>query len=293
MASPVLSHQFRCVNPSKYAGWITAVGEFVPARCGATNRCAYCAYLAVVENALVVALDAEAGGYPRVGATLTTADPVHNPAEFRVAVADVFKALRRSLGTVEYLGFMEWTTGKAARSGGKRRAHQHVLLKGVDHDQAPVVEALLRRHWRLGSQVEARPLRSVAGATAYLVHHHNKASQAPPAGYSGKRLRPSRGYYARPVAELRRTAHELLVSKRLRKAARRSIVWEALDGAPEELVDAELRAAIAQARREHEMVTFVRLDHRGGILPPREWRGERDDAGTRVVTAARKGYRAA
>lgn len=258
---------FRCLFPSKYAGWITAAGEFVPARCGATNRCPYCAYLAVVENALVVALDAELGGFPRVGVTLTTADPVHDPARFRLAVADVFKALRAALGPVEYLGFMEWTTGRGRRSGGHRRAHMHVLVKGLAPRDAPIAEAAVRAAWRLGSQVEARQLRSVAGATAYLVHHHNKASQAPPAGYTGKRLRPSKGYYAAPVADLRRQAHELLVSKRLRRAASRAVQWEELDGAPEELVDRELTAALAAARREHSMVTFVKLDGNGGIRP--------------------------
>jgi hypothetical protein len=261
---------FRCIAPSRYAGWITAAGEFVPARCGASNRCPYCAYLAVVENAIVVALDAEHGGHPRVGMTLTTVDPQHDLGAFRRDVEAIFRLIRARLGAdVGYLGMMEWTTGQGARSGGHRRAHQHVLLKRCDPADAEAIEPEVRERWaqRTGAQrVEIRALRSVAGATAYLLYHHAKWSQAPPQGFRGKRLRPSRNYYERSVAELRREAHALVVNKRLRRAARRALDWQGLDGAPEEVVDAELTAALAEARQEHQMVTFVKLDHTGRIV---------------------------
>lgn len=74
-AGVVIRQPFRCENPSKYAGWLLKDGTVVPARCGATNRCAYCAYQRVIEDALVVSMDAIRHGYPRVGMTLTARRP--------------------------------------------------------------------------------------------------------------------------------------------------------------------------------------------------------------------------
>jgi hypothetical protein len=205
--------------------------------------------------------------------TLTTVDPQRDLSAFRKDTEQVFRLVRRHLGAdVGYLGMMEWTTGTGRRSGGHRRAHQHVLLKRCEPAAAEALEGAVRAVWeaRTGaSRVEIRALRSVAGATAYLLHHHNKWSQAPPAGFRGKRLRPSKNYYERPVAEMRAEARALLLSRRLRRAAARSLTWEQLEGAPEEVVDAEMRAALVEARREASMVTFVKLDGRGGIRAPR------------------------
>ena len=177
--------RFRCQRPSSRAAWLLADGTLVPARCGAPNKCAYCAYLATVESALVVALDSEWGGFPRVGMTLTTVDPHHDLVRFRRDVEQTLRLLRRELGTgLGYLGFMEWTTGDGRRSGGHRRVHQHLLLKRCDPSAAEALEASVRQLWerRTGaSRVELRELRSSAGATAYLVHHHQKRGQQPPA----------------------------------------------------------------------------------------------------------------
>lgn len=262
---------FRCSRPSRFAGWVLPDGRVVPARCGAPNKCAYCAYLATVENAVVVGLDAERFGHPLVGVTLTTVDPETTGARFRKDCEQALRALRRRWPDVQYLGFVEWTTGKGQRSGGHRRIHMHLLLRGLLPSESGEAEGILRRVWlaRTGaSMVEARALRSAAGATAYLVHHHRKREQAPPEGWSGKRLRPSRGYFGAPVAELRAEAKELAMSKRVRRAARRLIDWEDLEGAPDELWDAEWSQALGAARRESELVTFVRFDGFGGIVPP-------------------------
>jgi len=46
-----------------------------------------------------------------------------------------------------------------------------------------------------------------AGAMAYLVNHHQKQAQTPPRSWSGKRLRPSKGYYEIPAPQLRELAN--------------------------------------------------------------------------------------
>lgn len=260
---------FRCERPSQHAGWLLADGTFLPARCGATNKCAYCAYRRVLEDALVITLDAERFGHPRVGMTLTTVDPDHSMAAFRDDIKQVFKAIRRRLGDdVAYLGMMEWTTGRAQRSGGRRRAHQHVLLRNCLPGDAERIEPEVREIWQArtgASRVEVRELRSPAGATAYLIHHHRKRDQAPPKGWSGKRLRPSKNYYGQPIADLRAEARGLLRNKRLRKAANRLIDWQELDGAPDEILDEEWAAAMVEARHQAALVTFVKLDRFGAI----------------------------
>jgi hypothetical protein len=262
--------RFTCERRSERCGWLLADGTFVPARCGAPNKCAYCAYLTTVENALVVSMDA-ALELPRVGLTLTTADPKYGTDRFRRDISETFRLLRRRLGPdVGYLGLVEFTTGRAAGSGGHRRIHQHLLLKRCEPRAAEGLEDELRGLWerRTGaSRIELRELRSPAGATAYLIHHHRKREQAPPPGWSGKRMRPSKNYYERPVSELRSEARVLLTDRRVRRAARRAIDWQEVDGWPEEFVDDELRRAVAAARRDMSRVEFVKLDRDGGVVP--------------------------
>lgn len=261
---------FRCERPSTFAGWLLPDGTVMPARCGAPNKCRYCAYQTVKENMIVTALDAERYGFPTVGMTLTTRGPL-TPERFRRGVERVFDVVRGEHPGVAYLGNVEFTTGKAKRSGGVRRMHEHLLLKGMPeaHDY-DYLEDEVRYAWEreTGAHVvEVRKLRSAAGATAYLVAHHNKTEQRPPDGWKGKRFRPSREYFGEPISSLRREAQMLLRSRRLRRVAARMIEWEALDGAPEEVIEDELRIALYEAAREAAKVTFVKFDHRGGIIP--------------------------
>ena len=271
-AGEVVRVRFACENPSRYAGWLMPDGRIVPARCGASNRCGFCAYQRVIENALVVKLDAELGGHPRLGLTLTTVDPHHRAEAFRQDVEQLFKMIRRQLPDAQYLGMVEHTTGRGAKSGGHRRLHQHALVKNVLPSEGEALEPAVREFWRRrtgADRVEFRELRSAAGATAYLIHHHHKTEQAPPKGWRGKRMRPSKGYYAAPVSELREQARSMLSSKRLRRAVNRAVCWEELEGLPEEMVDRELSAAFVEARAERAMVRFVKLDRNGGIIAPK------------------------
>lgn len=193
-------------------------------RCGASNRCWYCAMLSALENALVVRLDClDGGSWPTWGLTTTTVNPWLSNTDLRRAERSLFQWLRRNYGRqIEYLGFVEFTTGK---NDGYRRPHVHHLVKGLPRPSAEVVARLegeVSRKWReyTGDSwvVECRPLRTPMGALAYLALHHHKREQQPPPGWSGKRFRPSRGYFNRPVGELRAEARALISDERIERA---------------------------------------------------------------------------
>lgn len=158
----------------------------------------------------------------------------------------------------------------------------HLLLRGLPVADAGAAEFVVRDVWGArtrASRVEVAELRSTDAAVAYLVYHHRKADQSAPAGWSGKRLRPSlpgsgrEGFFGvEGTAYWRREAQRLLRNRRLRKVARRSVAWEDLNGAPDELLDREWDTALAAARADADAVTFVKFDRFGGIIAPRGMR---------------------
>jgi hypothetical protein len=257
-------------------------GTLEPVRCGASNRCTYCAMFAAVEAALVVKLDAELN-MPTVGLTTTTRDPAFTLDQLRKAEHALWRWLRKKksgpqLKDVQYLGFLEWTTGQGTHAGGHRRPHLHHLVKGIpaDHELLEPVPVLGRHgeprtdpdgnpllSTRLEQMVsakwfeytgdawivEVRPLRTPVGAIAYLTLHHHKREQAPPPGFTGRRLRPSKGYYERPIAELRTLARDLASYERVRMAARKTVAVEFFDAEPpdEYELEYELGEALMEA----------------------------------------------
>jgi hypothetical protein len=262
---------FRCVRPSKSAFLLLADGKLVPMRCGASNRCPYCAWLIAVENSIVVGMDALWGDQPQIGMTLTTHRPDFDMDRFRQAVAQVFRWLRSEIGRdgIEYLGLIEWSSGK----GGKgRMPHMHTLLKGVQaSDLGDVVddprgkgrryelELALREKWREWTGgawvVDARPLRSAGGAVAYMVGHHHKTEQAPPAGVKGtKRMRPSRGYFDGRLAEVRGLgerpvqAYRAAAKEQMRsETARKALLAQLIDAdTPPDVIDQALDELLAE-----------------------------------------------
>jgi hypothetical protein len=144
-----------------------------------------------------------------------------------------------------------------------RRAHTHVLLRGVPADDVAGVEAVTRKVWSgeqgMGSRLEVRELRTPAGATAYLTLHHHKREQRPPEGLRVTRFRPSRGYFGRPVGELRAEARSVLGEKRVRRAAWALLDGEALDRMPEAMLEDELASALREARAARAAVELVRV----------------------------------
>jgi hypothetical protein len=223
--------------------WLHADGSLSWARCGRSNSCGNCARLSAIENALVLELDAREGTPPTLIATLTTVAPKTDDGDLRRSIEQVTKALRRRWSDVEYLCFIEWTTGRAARAGGHRRVHAHELLKGIPEVEFERAEEIVRDVWRARTgahRVEVRPLHSAGGATAYLANHHAKRGQGPTPGWHGKRFRPSRGYFGRPgtLPLLRERARAVLADRRRWRSVEERVELVLLaEGAAAESVD--------------------------------------------------------
>jgi len=92
--------------------------------------------------------------------------------------------------------------------------HEHSAVK-LDGSGAPAdvreVEGLIRETWQASMpghpwRVELKELRTFAGLVHYLSMHHGKVPQRPPKEWRGMHHRPSRGYFHRPVPELRSEA---------------------------------------------------------------------------------------
>ncbi len=259
--------------------------ELLPVRCGASNRCDYCAKMTALENALVVELDAKVE-QPTVGLTTTTRNLVFDQEtltkdmrKLMRAERSLWRALRRELGVesllpdLRYLGFLEWTTGKHTAG---RRPHIHHLVKGLalGADEAAEFEARVSELWRRYTRdswvVECRPLRTPVGAIAYLTLHHHKMEQAPPKGVKHtKRLRPSikPPYFHRPIAGLRDEARELLADRRLAWIVEQMIQGEFVDESEEQRDDELLAAAVDDARawRNENPPVLLRVDEQPAV----------------------------
>jgi len=211
--------------------------------------------IAAFENALVVRLDAFGGSsFPTWALTTTTHRPDFERERLRQCEKTLFRYLRAEYGrSIEYLGFVEFTTGRGRSSGGFRRPHVHHLVKGLgepDRARAAELEAWVSQTWRRLTggawRVECRPLRTPMGAIAYLALHHHKREQQPPKGWSGKRFRPSRGYFERPIADLRAEARALLRDRRIE--AQLVDAWNVPDGFDGSILDELLEEALPAAR---------------------------------------------
>lgn len=210
-------------SPTPLRGWcergpdnlrLATADGYVRPRCKRRD-CPRCWALRSRETVRCLLLDARAE-LPTVCITLTTHDPHTTPATYRQASKSLFRRLRRRYGRVEYFAAIEFTTGLAVRSGGHRRLHGHYLVKGLPADQAPTIEPLTRETWLAITGawvVEVAELRSPGAALGYLSLHHRKPEQAPPAEWRGMTERPSRGYWHRPIAELRAQARAELATE--------------------------------------------------------------------------------
>lgn len=132
----------------------------------------------------------------------------------------VKRALRRRWPDAEYASLLEFMTGYGERSGGKRRPHWNLRFKGVPaaalytgcieqrecdqlHDSArkqTCPTGVAARVWCEHVDAErhvqrGRAIYAYGGLVKYLGLHLNKASQQPPAGFTGQRFNCSRGYF--------------------------------------------------------------------------------------------------
>lgn len=220
-------------------------------------------------TAAMVGLDAQVE-QPRIVTTFTTRNPTTMP-QLREAQAQIARLVRVELGPVRYCSFLEFTTGKAARSGGRRRPHLHALWKDCDPDSAPLLAgaaaSVLERTtgaWRH----DAEAIQTPAGATMYVARHHLKESQAPPPEWGRtRRLRPSRGYWSRPAAELRKEAAAVVRDRRLVAKLEASVNG---GDVPDEILEA------ARSQPAAELVHVRELNGRamevlGSIERSRDW----------------------
>ena len=114
--------------------------------------------------------------------------------------------------------------------------HSHWLVKGLKAEGLEQVEQWVRVEWAklTGAWiVQLAALETVGGVVGYLALHHEKQSQAPPEGWTGRRLRPSKGYFATDgrtrrdraklwLADHRANRDELDEGARLNLAARKA-----------------------------------------------------------------------
>jgi hypothetical protein len=198
---------------------VNSLGEVVRGRCRSTNLCDYCAKLAAVENAECLALDARLGKPPEIWAVLTTADANPDPSSFYRSREQLWKAVRRRWPDAEYAALVEFTTGYGPRSGGVRRPHWNLLPKGVPSSSLDEFRRVVSDVWcaRENAKVPAQYfgcIEDVEGLMRYIALHFQKESQSPPKGWRGHRFLKSRGYFGRPMPEVRAEARRDLRFRR-------------------------------------------------------------------------------
>ncbi len=238
-------------------------GELVQPRGKCVNKCSYCAKLAAVENCEMLVADALDGDAPTLIMILGTRTATLSMSEFRAARRMVVQKLRRRWPSFEYAYQVEFTTGYGPHSGGLRRPHWNWFVKGVAVECVDELRGLAVAEWcRL---VDAEPhaqyverIGSAVGLTKYVTEHFMKASQAPPAGFTGQRFNCSTGYFGsitRRVARAR--AKDALALKReLWKASQRC----------SDAHDVELTAQLAH--RRNLATRWVLASETGGRLSP-------------------------
>jgi hypothetical protein len=214
---------------------------WVPGRCGSVNQCHYCAVQTAHENAMMLAIQAREGDAPELLAILGTRTPTADPKPFYNGRRLVLRALRRRWPDAGYASLLEFTTGMGPRSGGLRRPHWNLFLRGIPTAAVDDARAVTREIWC--EHVDAEPgvqyvevVRDSAAAAKYVALHFQKESQAPPEGWRGQRFNCSRQFFpGRSVTEMRALAKAELRTKRE--------VWKVGQQLPE-LTPAE-RVAIA------------------------------------------------
>lgn len=164
----------------------------------------------------------EGGNAPRLIAILGTRTATVDMTAFKRGRQEVTRAVRKRWPAAEYAYEVEFTTGYARRSGGKRRPHWNWFWKGIAGDQVDEFTRIVVTAWcrYVDAEPEAQYVAEIdnaVGLTKYVTEHFMKASQRPPKGFTGQRFCCSRGYFgAITVTTARARARESLRSKRER-----------------------------------------------------------------------------
>lgn len=211
-------------------------GEVVRGRCRATNLCAYCQRLYVVETVEMLRLDA-AEWAPTLWTVLTAREHLTRADTYR-HLEHLRRALRRELPEAQWMVQCEFQ---------KRGAlHLNLLHKGVEQATAEEVHGILTALWcrrvdALPVAQTTRELHDAEGCIGYLgkeLSHGLKREQAPPIGWRGHRTSQTRGYLVRPASAMREEARRSLRTKRA--------LWRAINDGYE----GEHAELIAQAEAE-------------------------------------------
>lgn len=197
----------------------STAGDLVRGRCKSTNLCDYCAKLAAVENAEVLALDAMTNAPPLLWSVLTTRTATIDTSGFKHAREMVRREVRRRWPAAEMATLIEFTTGLGTNSGGDRRPHWNDAIKGVPVDDAAELEAAQAEVWckyvdAAPAGQKVTPITDTGGLMRYLALHFQKESQQPPEGWHGHRFRTTRGYLAQPMSIARDEARQSLRARR-------------------------------------------------------------------------------
>jgi hypothetical protein len=187
-------------------------GELLPGRCRATNLCAYCRTLYVVETVEMLTLDAMEHA-PTLWMVLTAREHLTR-ADCRDHLRQVLKAVRRRWPDVQWFVQVEFQRRGAL--------HLNLLVKGVPVSAQAQLEQTVTDVWC--SRVDALPVgqwsgvvQDGVGVVRYLskmLSHGLKAEQAPPLGWRGHRTSQTRGYLVRPASVMRLEARRALQIKR-------------------------------------------------------------------------------
>lgn len=195
---------FGCSRWPRKLYLLASTGRLVRGRCGSSNLCEYCLIQELHVIRRMLTLDALDGPAPEVVAVFGTGLATYDPAPFYRGRAQVMRALKRRWPEASYSCLSEFTTGKGLRSGGQRRPHWNMPLKGIPAGDAPEAERVAVGVWcdnvpdaDPAAQYLA-PLRDTAAFMRYVANHFTKTSQMPPKGGEWKhrqRFNCSRDYF--------------------------------------------------------------------------------------------------
>jgi hypothetical protein len=244
-------------------------GELVAGRCRATNLCAYCQRLYVVETVEMLTLDALEWA-PTLWLVLTAREHLTR-AECRRHLEQLRRAVRRRWGAAEWFVQVEFQRRGAL--------HLNLLVKGVPVELLEELLELVSGVWC--SRVDAEPvgqwggaIEDAEGTVRYLskmLAHGLKAEQAPPIGWRGHRTSQTRGYLVRPASAMRVEARESLRAKRVLWKARRQADEQGGDVEQlfEQLLAGELEARGAwELHRTIEYAPSLRWRDTGRVMVP-------------------------
>jgi hypothetical protein len=225
-------------------------GKVVRVRCKGPNVCLYCRKLATIETVETLMLDAMEDA-PTIGVVLTAREHLTRRDTYE-HLNQLRRAIRRHWPQAQWFVQVEFQLRGAL--------HLNLLVKHVPAAEVDRFRAIAVAIWC--KRVDARPSgqwcrafsASEGGAEGFvryvakIMAHGLKASQAPPLGWRGHRTSQTRGYFVRPVAEMRAEARASLLIKRE--------LWKALESGLT-AHDAELAAHESAARAAAEGWSFV------------------------------------